>query len=370
MQELAERSLTDKRWSTSSISANSRSASLALLSRQKILPIFKARIGALTVMLLLLLSHSVQAQRERDTFTNVLNLEVSGHVRIADLNEPARNVTVRLERFSGGLVEQMNTDNQGRFRFTGLQRGYYTVVVEAPGFTAARQQADLQILFRAFLMFELTRDKPIPELSSLAVIDARVPEPARNEFAKARAALLEKKPKDAIPHLEKATFHYPEFFDAHLMLATSYMDLREWARAEAALRRALDIKPDHSAAVIWLGEVYWRQKRYDEAEKVLLNGLELNDKSWHGHFTLSRLYWDLGDLQKAGPALGRALQLKPDFAEAHLLAGNILLRLNQHERALEEYREYLRLAPKGEFAASAKELIEKLTKAVAENKKQ
>ena len=65
---------------------------------------------------------------------------------------------------------------------------------------------------------------------------------------------------------------------------------------------------------------------------------------------------------KAAPAIGRTLQLKPDFAEAHLVAGNILLRLNQQQRALVEYREYLRLAPKGEYAAEAHELIEQLSK--------
>jgi hypothetical protein len=61
--------------------------------------------------------------------------------------------------------------------------------------------------------------------------------------------------------------------------------------------------------------------------------------------------------------------LKPDFAEAHLLAGNILLRLEQRERALVEYQEYLRLEPKGEFAAPTRELVDKLSKVIVENKK-
>lgn len=322
----------------------------------------------LLVVLLCSCTLTTYAQRERDTFTDPLNLEVSGQVQIVDVNEPARNIQVRLERFSGGLVEQMNTDNRGRFRFTGLQRGYYTVVVDAPGYKVVRQQADLQVVFRAFLMFELIRNEAGAASTLSPVIDARIPEAARSEFAKGRTALLEKKPREAIPYLEKATYLYPEFFDAYLMLASSHMDLKQWAKAEAALLRSLDIKPEHSAALLSLGEVYWRQKRYDEAEKVLLSGLELNDKSWHGHFTLSRLYWDLGDINKAGAALGRTLQLNPDFAEAHLLAGNILLRLNQPERALAEYQEYLRLAPKGEFADQARELVAKLVK-VVESKK-
>ena len=63
---------------------------------------------------------------------------------------------------------------------------------------------------------------------------------------------------------------------------------------------------------------------------------------------------------KAGPCVGRALQLKPDFAEAHLLAGNVLLKVGQQRRARIEYAEYLRLAPKGEYAAEARSLIERL----------
>ena len=124
-----------------------------------------------------------------------------------------------------------------------------------------------------------------------------------------------------------------------------------------------------AAAIISLGEVYWRQKRYDEAEKTLLNGLKLDDKSWRGYFTLARLYLDLENIAKAGPAVGRTLQLKPDFAPGHLLAGNILLRINQRERALAAYQEYLRLEPKGEFAQQARELVQKLSKAIVENKK-
>ena len=36
----------------------------------------------------------------------------------------AQNIPVRLERFSGGLIDQIVTDNRGRFSFTKLQRGY------------------------------------------------------------------------------------------------------------------------------------------------------------------------------------------------------------------------------------------------------
>ena len=305
------------------------------------------------------LSHTAYAQRDRDTWTSVQPIEVAGRVQIPE-GEPAPNVSVRLERFSGGVVDQMSTDNLGRFRFAGLQRGYYTVIVEAPGFESARQNADLQLLFRAFLMFELIRIKSATPAKSSFVVDARVPESAREAFAKAEAALQSKKAKDAILHLEKAILIYPEFFEAYLALATSHMDLREWGKAEKALLRTLQIKPNNATAMLSLGEVYWRQDRHDDAEQTLQEGLKLDDNNWHGHFTLSRLYWGKGNLMKAARAVARTLQLKPEFPEAHLLAGNILLKLNQPQRAVVEYEEYLRLAPKGEFATEARNLVQKL----------
>jgi Tfp pilus assembly protein PilF len=325
-----------------------------------------------TLLAFLLITCPIFAQRDRDTFTPNPTLEISGRVLLAETGQPGRNIEVRLERFSGGTVDQLMTDSAGRFRFIVPQRGYYTVLVNAPGFNPTQQQADLQALFRAFLVFELVTDKshnPASHAGGFGFIDVRVPSAARDEFARAQTALARKDFEEAIPHLQQAVFIHPAYYEAQLLLGTTLMDLRRWEKAEDTLRRTLEIKPDSAPAMLSLGEVYWRQKRHEKAEKTLQEGLKLDDKSWHGYFTLARLYWDLGNIAKAGPAIGRTLQLKPDFAEAHLLAGNILLRINQPERALAAYQEYLRLEPKGEFAAQTRELVQKLSKAIAENHK-
>ena len=315
-------------------------------------------------LVFVLMVPSVFAQRERDTYTsNSLTFEVSGEVRLADSGESATNVQVRLERFSGGLIDQIVTDSRGRFRFANLQRGYYKVVINAPGFKSAQQDADLQVIFRTYLVFELVSDSPkgasgLPPLTD--VIDVRVPAAARTDFDNGRAALKAKNYKVGIALLEKATLGYSNFFEAQLLLGIAFMDMKEWEKAEKALQRAVEIKPQNAMAMIYLGEVYWRQKRNADAEQTLREGLKLDQKSWHGHFTLGRLYWDMGEVAKAGGPIGMTLQLKPDLAEAHLLAGNILLRVNQPERALVEYREYLRLAPNGEFVGQVQELVRKV----------
>ena len=317
------------------------------------------------ITLIILTAVAVYGQRDRDTYSaNNQAFEVAGQVNLAGANSVARDLPVRLERFSGGVIDQMNTDARGRFRFGNLQRGYYKVIINAPGFTPAQQDADLTLLVKAYLVFSLISSEPgkTTHVAIADVIDARVPPSARDEFDRGRDALARKNQSEAIVHFQKAVSIYPEFFEAQLLLGTAFMDMRDWRQAETAMKRALEIKAGNAPALLALGEVFWRQKRYDEAERNLIDGIKSDEKNWHGHFTLARLYWEKGDVLKAGPCVGRTLQLKPDFAEAHLLAGNILLKVGQHQRAKIEYEEYLRLAPKGDYAAEARKLIDQLEK--------
>jgi len=317
------------------------------------------------ITLIMLTAVSVYGQRDRDTYSaNNQAFEVAGQVNLAGANSVARDLPVRLERFSGGVIDQMNTDARGRFRFGNLQRGYYKVIINAPGFIPAQQDADLTLLVKAYLIFTLTASDSsrTTHPANAEVIDARVPPSARDEFDRGRDALARKNPAQAIVHFQKAASIYPEFFEAQLLLGTAFMDLRDWQKAETPMKRALEIKAGNAPALLALGEIFWRQKRYDEAERSLIEGLKFDEKNWHGHFTLARLYWERGDVLKAGPCVGRTLQLRPDFAEAHLLAGNVLLKVGQQQRAKIEYEEYLRLAPKGDYAAEARRLIDQLQK--------
>lgn len=322
------------------------------------------------VIAILLLACPAFAQRDRDNYVSGVSFEVAGEVRLPNGGPPAPNITVQLERFSGGIVDQMPIDARGKFRFSSLQRGYYTLYVTAPGYKEVRQQADLQVVTRTYLVFELSpTDAKVGSGSSTPVIDARVPLSAQEEFAKGRTALTDKKVKEALIHLKKAVELYPSFFEAHMLLGTVFMDESHFEDSESSLRRALEIKPESAAVLVSLGEVYRRQKRYADAEKLLEDGLKLEENSWQGHFTLAHVYWDTNEILKAAPHVGRTLQLKPDYPDAHLLAGNIFVRLNLLDRAVIEYDEYLRLAPKGEAAEQTRQLTLKIKKTLSEKKK-
>lgn len=301
----------------------------------------------------------------------VAPVEIVGQVRFSRGTAPAQLILVTLENFVGSLVEQVRTDRLGKFKFSGLPPAQYVVIVSAPGFAEVRQEVDTQTTRSAYVMLQLTpiQGEKSSQFIDAIIVDAKVPEIARNEYDKGRTALLkDSDAREGISHLEKAVSNYPAFLDAHLLLGTAYMDLGRWDNAERELRRTLEINPETASALFALGEVLLRNKRYKEAEQVLQSGLKLDSGSWQGRLALGRVYWASGDLAKAGPEVGRAIQIKPDLAEAHLLGGNILLRARQADQALAMFEEYLRLEPKGQFAAETRQVVEKIKKSLGEGK--
>ena len=330
---------------------------------------------ALALLALAASARAQNSERDRDTYNpSTTNVDITGQVRFGGSMSPAEGVRVTLEKVGGGTLDQMATDNRGRFHFTSLQRGQYVVNITAPCYQTERRQVELVLIFRSYLDVELTPDTTSPACAAAnapaGAVDARVPDEARREFERGSAALSKGKDEEGVEHLRKAVEIYPDFLQARLLLASAHMKARRFEEAEAALARAVETDPHSVAALVSLGEARRRLKKYTEAETALDAALKLDETSWQGHLALGRVYLDTDQFKKAAPHIGRTLQLKPDLPEAHLLGGNILLKVGEPARALAEYEEYLRLAPEGEYAAPTRELIGKLRKSLAEKKEQ
>jgi tetratricopeptide (TPR) repeat protein len=303
---------------------------------------------------------------------NPISPEIHGQVRYAQGRAPADRARVRLEKFSGGIIEEELTDRTGKFRFTNLSRAQYTVTIQATGYQDVQQYIDLQTTLSQYLNFTLEPvDSSSPESSATnGVVSAKVPIEAQKEYDRAQTAFRENgKQEEGILHLEKAVKIFPAYQEAHLLLGTAYMVAQQWGKSEKSFRRAIEINSKNPEAHVGLGEMYRQQKKYTEAEKALLAALRVDSNSWRGHVTLGRVYWEMGKIVEAGPHVGKTILLKPDLAEAYLLGGNILLRAHKNEDALAEFEEYLRLEPGGKFAPQTRELVAKIKKALEGKKK-
>jgi Flp pilus assembly protein TadD len=311
-------------------------------------------------------------------------VEIHGQVRFVEGGAPAEQVLVRLESYdSGGSISEVFTDRLGKFRFTGLPPAQYSISVRQSGYRDVQQNIDMTTTSSGLVMLQLARDYALSGTKPVSgSIDANVPPAAQKEFDKGVAALAEggkDKTTFAVKCFEKAVSIYPKFVEARLKLGTGYMDLEQWDKAEKALSATIDVDPKAFNAFFALSEIYLRENKFSDAENVLTKGLAIQDASYLGHLNLARVYWEkaheIKDLAQAKPALEksydevkRALVLNPSLSGAHLLKGNLLLRVGRANDALTEFNEYLRLDPNGPFAAETRTLVERIKKATSQTR--
>jgi len=305
-------------------------------------------------------------------------VEIHGQVRFAEGGAPAENILVRLESYDGGgSISEAFTDRLGKFRFPGLQPAQYSVKVHQSGYRDAQETVDMQTSSSGLVLLQLAKDTSNVTTSTTGTINAAVPTAAQKEFDKGMSVLAgggKDKMNAAARCFEKAITIYPQFVEARLKLGTVYMDLEQWDKARNALEETLQFDPKAANAFFALSEIYLRQNKLSEAEQVLTKGLEIDDRSFLGHLNLARVNWEqarqIKDLNQAKPVLEKcyqevkqALLLNPNLPGAHLLKGNLLLRVARTSEAVSEFDEYLRLEPNGPMAAETRALVDKIKKA-------
>lgn len=298
---------------------------------------------------------------------------INGQVRYPN-RQPASEILVSCDAWNGGVVGQVRTDARGNFSFDNLGTSQFTISVRQPGFLPFSETVELATTPTAYVQINLRADPNAPA-GAAAVVDSSVPPPAQKEYEKAEAAMEKEDRAVAIRHYQQALTLHPQFLKAQLKMGTAYMDLGEWDKAEEALKKAIAIDPKAANAYFALGEVYLRQKKDEEAEKTLVQGLQIEDRSAAGHLGLARVYWSMAgkikddtqarpNLEKAYEQVKKTIELDPNLAQAHLLKGNLLLRVRRAADAQREYEEYLRLDPKGALAEQTRAKVEQIKKAL------
>jgi len=175
----------------------------------------------------------------------------------------------------------------------------------------------------------------------------------------------------------------------HYDLALTYDMKGVLDKTEYHLKKAIDLKPDYSNAYNYLGVVYFRQGKVDQAiesyHKALANLLYLNPQDAHlnlgiahlsrkdyqkakGHLeeairlvpdfvaaynNLGQVYEGMGQYSKAKDAYRRALEYNPEYVDAHLNLGKLYYRTGERQKAIKSFDKVVRLEPRSEKAQQA-----------------
>jgi len=118
-----------------------------------------------------------------------------------------------------------------------------------------------------------------------------------------------------------------------------------------------------------LGATLNQEKDYAGAEKALKQGFQLVPEPAEGaaaaHYELGFASFSLGRWQDAEPQVAKTIATLPDFALAHWLMAQIMLKKGDGQGAINEFQTYLKLDPNGPAAPSVRAVIPKIQAAIA-----
>jgi len=146
--------------------------------------------------------------------------------------------------------------------------------------------------------------------------------------------------EDARPLLEKALAITDELPYAYVLIGGFQMLREDYAAAEPALRRALEINPSHDEAFAHLSRLMARTGRVHEAVVLAQRNIQLDPLNSTRHEQLANRLWTAGDIQAARESFERALELDP---LNHRAWGAYAHRLGDLEGHLESFRLVARL---------------------------
>jgi tetratricopeptide (TPR) repeat protein len=135
-------------------------------------------------------------------------------------------------------------------------------------------------------------------------------------FGMAETLIANGRPLEAIPHLREAVRIWPEYADAHFVLAQLAAQAGDPELAIASYESALKTKPWLAAAELGLGTELAGQQRFAEAETHLARAAELDPASPAARFNLALVLLARGETPRGVAQLRATLRLRPGWPPA------------------------------------------------------
>lgn len=277
-------------------------------------------------------------------------------------------IKVRLESTSSPSLST-STNADGVFRFSGLNTGYYTVVVDAgEQYEVFREQINIErgnsysprtVQIPIYLRPKSSGPGTKPGVVNAALLG--LPKPAVDLYNKALESARAGNTKKAIEQLNSAIALYPNFALALNELGVQYLKNAQVDKAVEALRSAVKLAPDAFMPRLNYSIALVNKKDFAEAEKELRVALQKNDASRSAHMYLGIALISQRKIDDAEKELLRAASPgTDDLGLAHYYLGGIYWSKHEYKRAADELEKYLKLVPNAPDAERTRAAIKDL----------
>jgi tetratricopeptide (TPR) repeat protein len=254
------------------------------------------------------------------------------------------------------------TDQDGTFRFRGLQAGSYTIVVDAGNeYEKARETVNIDReaspggrTIQVAIQLHLKVDASNPAFAGIS-------EKALGLYQKGTAAAKKGDNKAAAQFFSEAVAAHPNFPIALSELGFQYMKLSQMDKAAETYEGLLKLRPADATAHLNLGIVLFNKKKLEDAESHLRKALDLKSSGPTAHYYLGLTLIGLKRYSEAQAEFELTIANGGEnLALAHKYLGGLYMSVQKNQQAAEELEKYLKLDPKAADAERIKGTIKDL----------
>ncbi len=269
--------------------------------------------------------------------------------------EPVDKAVVTIE-FKGGtnFVREVKTNKRGEFTQVGLQPGPYYVVVKAEAGQAA-DQVRVGVGTAPEMNFTLK-----PASTGISPEEAAF----RKLFDEGVAASGAKDHDAALAKFSEAASMRADCYACYMNMGSTYREKKETEKAEAAYKKAAELKPDDAQPILAMADLYNALGRRDEAAAMATKAASMGAASGGGSaqdsYNQGVILWNAGKIAEAKAQFEAAVKIDPNYAEANYWVGMANLNGGNMPEAIKYFENYLKLAPSGPMAAQAKGVLDSI----------
>ncbi len=124
--------------------------------------------------------------------------------------------------------------------------------------------------------------------------------------------------------------------------------------------KVLEAEPQHAAAHINLGTIFYNRQDFVKAEHHYRAAIEADARYALAYFDLGNVLDETGRVPEAIKAYGTALLLAPTYGDAHYNLALAYEKMKQPRKALRHWRAYVRLDSTGPWSVHARNQIRRI----------
>lgn len=294
------------------------------------------------------------------------SVTIAGGVYYGSDYNAAKNIPVTLYDSERTLIETQSTSDSGQFRFGGLRRTTYIVVIEIQGYERVSADVDVSMSsdkgLAIYLKPTVSKPQEVSNLKTISVHELSMPEKARQLMSSGVKKLYQdKNPQGALADFQQALLLAPTYYEASFQLGMAQQTLGDRREAEKSFYESFEhSNHTYAEASIALGGVLLDQGHASEADPCIRHGLELNPNLWLGHYELGRALFQQNNLAEALTSAEQARHLAPNIPIIYRLLSNIHLKQKDYPALLGDLNTYLTLDPDSPAGLRAKQLRDQL----------